>query len=125
MGNDPTTTIPGSPSGNLGLILTLTLLAAFLAPVAMRVFYRSLRPSAGTTIKAVAGGLGAAASVDIMLLMLQVGPLVAAILSGLAAVGFAGYAFPQVRGLVRAKASELRHRPPAVPKQPPDHATQH
>ena len=125
MGNDPTTTIPGSASGSLALVLTLTLLTAVLMPVAMFAFRFSLRKRAGSVSKAVAGALGAAAWLTVMLLMLQVGPLMVAILAGLAALCFAGYAFPQFRSQVRGKVAELRHRPQAAPQQPPDHAPQH
>lgn len=133
MGNDPTTTIPGAPSGNVGLILVLTLLTAFLVPVALHVLYRSTRRRAGATHKAVAGGLGAVAFLVATFLAVQVAGAALAVLMALLALASLGYAFPRVRSLVRAKASELhdlvhakvselRNHSSAAPQQPPDHA---
>lgn len=120
MGNDPTTTIPGATSGgHLMLVLILTLFAAFLAPVAMRLLFRSLRPQAGQTIKAFAGALGAVLAFDLAVVVAVTSSVALASLVGLVGLAFVGYTIPAVRLAAHGLVKELHHGS-KTPKQPPD-----
>jgi len=118
-GTDPTTTVPAVAGGShLVMVLILTLLAAVLSPIAMRVFYRSLRPSAGSVAKAVAGALCAVLAFDLAVLVaVASGNIFLAILVGLVGLAAVGYAVPVVRVSVRGFAKELHHG-----HKPPDHS---
>lgn len=120
MGTDPTTTIPGATSGgHLMLVLIATLIAAFLAPVAMRLLFRSLRPNAGQTIKAFAGALGAVLAFDLAVVVSVTAGIFLALLVALVGLAFAGYAIPAVRLAAHGMIRELHHSS-KTPKQPPD-----
>lgn len=120
MGNDPTTTIPAAASGShMMLVLVLTLIAALLTPVAMRLFFKSLRPQAGQVIKAFAGALGAVLAFDLAVVVAVTSGVLLASLVGLVGLAFAGYAIPAVRLAVHGLVKELHHSS-KTPKQPPD-----
>lgn len=116
-GNDPTT-IPTSASGGLMLLLVLVI-GGLVFSVGMRVFYRSLRKTAGSVSKAIGGGLSAAGALCYAITLFSMGQTAWAVLCLLATVGFTVYAVPAARMFVRSKIAELRHTE-AAPKQPPD-----